>query len=151
MFRCFHTIHKKFASTDTTSQMVLLPNDPDKSWPSGMVLVIAEKTRLTTATIPLETGDRINPKMVATKIANVCHAWMVSPAGTGKNHNKHKTPTISKEWIVRLDIFIFLLLRIIVLEPPNNPFSRLEMTVRGNRLPFWSGYQYFKFVLHIQL
>ena len=47
------------------------------------------------ATPPMGIGWRMKPMIVATKIANMCHALASTPAGIGQNHRAIPTMTVN--------------------------------------------------------
>ena len=92
----------------TMSQIVVFEK-PDRlsfkpTVPASTLTVMAM-----TAMAPIGNGLMIRPTMVAAKMANICHAFASSPAGTGQNHKAAPTatvmPSISQFTPVRPPVF----------------------------------------------
>ena len=75
----------------TINQMVPLPK-PINASPVLRTPVTAQNVRSKKATAPMEIGCRINPAMVAIKMANRCHALGVKPSGVGQIQTISSSP-----------------------------------------------------------
>jgi hypothetical protein len=68
---------------------------PDKASVGLSTPVVIVKVMHMKATEPIGSGLRIKPRIVVTKMAKRCHAWTLSPAGTGVNQIAAPTETVS--------------------------------------------------------
>ncbi len=78
----------------TISQMVVFEK-PDRLSLSPTVPVSTLAVMAMMATAPIGAGLMIRPTMVAAKMANICHAFASSPAGTGQNHRAAPTANVT--------------------------------------------------------
>ena len=90
----------------TMSQIVPLP----KPISTSLVLRIPKKAQIVSdrnATAPIGIGCKINPAMVATKMANKCYAASESPCGQGRNQMTAPIPNTITHFLRAVLTMIF--------------------------------------------